>query len=97
MVLMTLVVFSRSSFEPQSFSASGHPCSWGQCIVRATRSMRQNCKTYSERAQELCESGGGRPGLPAHNSPYGLRGRKATLKDPALELWARLTWAVDCV
>ena len=31
------------------------------------------------RAQELCESGGGRPGLPANNIPYGLCGRKATL------------------
>ena len=31
------------------------------------------------RAQELCESGGGRPGLPVTNSPYGLCGRKATL------------------
>ena len=29
------------------------------------------------RAQELCESrGGGRPGLPVPNSPYGLCGRK---------------------
>ena len=31
------------------------------------------------RAQELCESGGGRPGLPVPNSPYGLCGRKAAL------------------
>ena len=30
------------------------------------------------RAQELCESGGGRPGLPDPNSPYGLCGSKAT-------------------
>ena len=90
MVLMKLIVFSRSSFEPQNFSASGHPCSWEQCIVRATRSMRQNCKAYSERGQELCESRGGRPGLPAPNSPYGLCGRKATLKDPALELWSHM-------
>ena len=30
------------------------------------------------RVQELCESRGGRPGLPVPNSPYGLRGRKAT-------------------
>ena len=29
--------------------------------------------------QELCESRGGRPGLPAPNSPYGLCRRKATL------------------
>ena len=34
------------------------------------------------RAQELCESRGGRPGLPVPNSPYGLRGRKATLNEP---------------
>ena len=31
------------------------------------------------RVQELCESGGGRPGFPVPNSPYGLCGRKATL------------------
>ena len=31
------------------------------------------------RAQELCEGGGGRPGLHATNCPYGLCGRKATL------------------
>ena len=29
------------------------------------------------RAQDLCESRGGRPGLPVPNSPYGLCGRKA--------------------
>ena len=27
----------------------------------------------------VCESGGGRPGLPIPDSPYGLCGRKATL------------------
>ena len=32
------------------------------------------------RAQELFENRGGRPGLPVPNSPYGLCGRKATLK-----------------
>ena len=31
------------------------------------------------RAQELCESLSGRPGLPVPNSPYGLCGREATL------------------
>ena len=31
------------------------------------------------RAQELCESGGGRPGLPVPNSSHGLCGRKSTL------------------
>ena len=29
--------------------------------------------------QELCESRGGRPGLPVPDSPYGFCGRKATL------------------
>ena len=31
------------------------------------------------RAQELCESRGGRPGLPVPNSPCGLCGRKSAL------------------
>ena len=31
------------------------------------------------RPQELCESRGGRPGLPSPKGPYGLRGCKATL------------------
>ena len=31
------------------------------------------------RVQELCDSRGGRPGLPVPNSPYSLCGRKATL------------------
>ena len=34
-----------------------------------------------EHPQELCESGGGRPGLPVPNSPYGLCGRNATLRE----------------
>ena len=34
---------------------------------------------YISRVQELCESRGGRPGLPVSKSPYGLCGRKATL------------------
>ena len=32
------------------------------------------------RVQELCESGGGRPGRPVPNNLCGLCGRKATLK-----------------
>ena len=32
-----------------------------------------------DKAQELCESRGGRSGLPVPNSPYGLCGRKAAL------------------
>ena len=31
------------------------------------------------KAQDLCESRGGRSGLPVPNSPYDLCGRKATL------------------
>ena len=31
------------------------------------------------RAQQLCESRGGRPGLPVPNKPDGFCGRKATL------------------
>ena len=35
---------------------------------------------YTLRAQELCESLDGRSGLPVPNNPYGLSGRKTTLK-----------------
>ena len=35
---------------------------------------------------QLCESRGGRPGLPVPKSPYGLCGREATLKNRAQEL-----------
>ena len=31
--------------------------------------------------QELCESRGGRPGLPVPNKPYGLCGRKAAFEE----------------
>ena len=41
-------------------------------------------KQHSTRAQELFESGGGCPGLPVPNSPYGLCGRKAKLKKKSL-------------
>ena len=33
------------------------------------------------RVQELCESRGGRPGLPVPNKPYGFRGHKATFEE----------------
>ena len=36
------------------------------------------------RAQELCGSRGGRPGLPVPSSPYGLCGRKAKLNSGAV-------------
>ena len=37
--------------------------------------------TPTLRVQELCESRGGRPGLPVPNNHYCLYGRKATLND----------------
>ena len=48
----------------------------------------------SHTAQELCESRGGRPGLPVSNSPYGLCGRKATLNSTGSEL--RMCESRDC-
>ena len=39
-----------------------------------------------DRALELCESRGGRPGLPIRNIHYGLCGRKATLTNRTQEL-----------
>ena len=41
---------------------------------------------FRGRAQELCESRGGRPGFPFANSPCGLCGHKVTLKNRAREL-----------
>ena len=43
-------------------------CTWSPCIL---------WEPFT--AQELCESRGGRPGLPVPKSPYGLCGRKATI------------------
>ena len=40
-----------------------------------------------ERDQELCESPGGRPGLPVLKSPYGLCRHKGTLKNRVQELY----------
>ena len=39
--------------------------------------------TLKNRAQKLCGSRGGCPGLPVPDSPYGLCGHKATLKNRA--------------
>ena len=47
-----------------------------QCLEFGVKLVSANAQCV--RAQELCESGGGRPGLPVYNSPYGLCGRKAT-------------------
>ena len=49
--------------------------------------MHSNTKLGSRvRAQELCESRGGRPGVPVPNSAYGLCGREATLNVDWTEL-----------
>ena len=36
---------------------------------------------FRHRAQEVCESRGGRPGLPVPNNPYGFCRRKATFEE----------------
>ena len=41
-----------------------------------TVSVDVNYVPLKNRAQELCESRGGRPGLPVPNSPHGLCGRE---------------------
>ena len=46
--------------------------------VKHHERMKYEEKARRSRAQELCESRGGRPGLPVHNGPYGLCGRWAT-------------------
>ena len=52
------------------------PRPYGFCGSKAT----PNSNFPIQSAGAVCESGGGRPGLPVPNSPYGLCGRKATLK-----------------
>ena len=47
-----------------------------------TKARKEERKTvFLIRSQELCESRGGRPGLPVPNSPYGLCRRKATVEE----------------
>ena len=55
------------------------------------------CAEQDSGVQELCESGGGRPGLPVPNSPYGLCGRTATFEEEgrASELRSCVKVAVD--
>ena len=49
-----------------------------------------NLNRSTHKAQELCESRGGRPGLPVPDSPYGLCGRKATLNLKGRDIPKRL-------
>ena len=51
----------------------------------------------ADRAQELCESRGGRPGLPVLNSPYGLCGGKATLNEENSCLCRHLSQTLPCL
>ena len=51
-----------------------------------------NSKHETVRGQELCESGGGRPGLPVPNSPYGLCARKATVELERDEIRMQSAW-----
>ena len=48
-------------------------------VFLSMKSMLSTLFMSPDRALELCESRGGRPGLPVPNKPYGLCGRKATL------------------
>ena len=47
--------------------------------VDVKQHLKMKKKYRSNRTQELCESRGGRPGLPVPNSPDGVCGRKVTL------------------
>ena len=57
-------------------------CLWSispWCWEDSRNNNKRETKETNIRVQELCESRGGRLGLPVHNSPYGLCGRNATL------------------
>ena len=51
----------------------------GSWLWSSDRGLKEAVQALGFRAQELCESRGGRPGLPVPNSPYGLCGHEATL------------------
>ena len=57
-------------------------------VLRVSVDVKQHWTwTQTHRAQELCESRGGHPGLPVPNSPYGLCGREAALNVNFLWCW----------
>ena len=76
-------------------------------VYEDVKHHKRRCSSF--RPQELCESGGGRPGLPVPNSPYYLSGRTATFQmkkkrnssfrraqeRPELPRW-RWSWTVLC-
>ena len=61
----------------------------GRCLQGQgdrARVFRSDSLSHVSRAQQLCESQGGRPGLPVPNSPYGLcvKVKVAVLGSPSL-------------
>ena len=58
------------------------PCAfdWQSCATAASMNRGATSSDFY-RAQELCQSGGVRPGLPIPNSSCGLCGHKATLEE----------------
>ena len=51
------------------------------CLASQDIKQKERIEKGYSSAQELCESRGGRPGLPVLNSPYGLCGRKVRLEE----------------
>ena len=72
-----------SQYCPQSHSYSKVNCQVDETPLTAhsQTSLISALAWGCVRAQELCESGGGRPGLAVPNCPYGLCGREATLNE----------------
>ena len=67
------------SYEKVEVAVLGSP---SLTVLMVSVDLKATFKADDEaviRAQELCESRGGRPVLPVPDSPYGLYGRKATL------------------
>ena len=61
-------------------TSSGKSAAVSCCVPVVMSILHTLWKDCCLKAQELCESRGGCPCLPVPNSPYGLCGRKATLK-----------------
>ena len=58
--------------------------------VRLLCFKTEDGQSFPLRAQELCESRGGRPGLPVPNSPYGLCGLLTPCGNSGRLTWLRL-------
>ena len=52
-------------------------CSTSLIVRTVSVDIKLHMKKKNPRVQEMCESRGGRPGLPVPNSLYALCGRKA--------------------